>query len=121
MTHASRFDPANGTISDYVLMARRPQTPREDAEHPDARASHFRGVVDRQVVLTVPMLAQGDQYAPPVFTESVIHLGEDGARELIDQLATILDWLREPYAEDTAENIANGEHPPALFESEIAE
>lgn len=95
---AARFDANRGPIADYVLTARRPATPREDTEHEQFKNSGaWLGGIPRQVTLNVPMLAQADQYTPPQFVESVISLGEEGARELIEQLQAALEWLREPY------------------------
>lgn len=98
----ARFDPNSGPIADYTLTARRPATPREDPERDEAKAA-WTSQTHRQVTLIVPMLAQADQYQPPQFVESRIELGEDGARELIDQLQALLDWMREPYPESEAE------------------
>lgn len=98
----ARFDPNRGPIADYTLTARRPATPREDPDRPEWSQHAWSGG-GRQVTLIVPMLTRTDQYQPPQFVESHIELGEDGARELIDQLQALLDWMREPYPDSEAE------------------
>lgn len=97
VTHAARFDPKRGPVADYTLTGRRPQTPREDYDNESSKGAAWHHCVHRQLTLTVPALAQADIDLPPTYVESRIELGEEGARELIDQLQTMLEWVREPY------------------------
>lgn len=93
----ARFDAATGTLADYVLSARRPARPEEDAQVDNGAQPAWRGVTPRSVTLTVPNIVQADQYEAPRFVESSLNLDEDGARSLIEQLQGLLAWMHEPY------------------------